>query len=32
MNLPAKTYRDYPNDERKLELLYDLYRMLNKVF
>jgi N-acetyl sugar amidotransferase len=31
MNLPAKTYRDYPNDERKLEFLYDIYRILNKL-
>ncbi len=26
MQRPVKTYRDYPNDERRLTKLYDLYR------
>jgi len=26
MNEPVKTYRDYPNNEKKLTFLYDLYR------
>tara|TARA_R110000737_G_scaffold345097_2_gene373189 strand:- start:5379 stop:6491 length:1113 start_codon:yes stop_codon:yes gene_type:complete len=26
MKLPVKTYRDYPNDEKRLTKLYDLYR------
>ncbi len=30
MNLPAKTYRDYPNDEKKLEFIYGIYRLLNR--
>lgn len=25
---PPKTYRDYPNDERKLTFIYDMYRRL----
>jgi N-acetyl sugar amidotransferase len=30
MNLPAKSYKDYPNNKRFLELVYNLYRTLNK--
>jgi N-acetyl sugar amidotransferase len=30
MNLPPKIYRDYPNDEKKLEFIYSMYRLLNK--
>ena len=30
MNLPPKTYKDYPNDKSKLEFIYGLYRKLNK--
>jgi N-acetyl sugar amidotransferase len=30
MNLPPKIYRDYPNDEKKLEFIYSIYRLLNK--
>ena len=28
MAMPAKTYRDYPNDSKKLEWMYKLYRKL----
>lgn len=30
MNLPAKTYRDYPNDEKRLNFIYGIYKMLNR--
>ncbi len=30
MKLPAKTYRDYPNAEKNLEFVYDVYRKLFK--
>jgi len=30
VNLPAKLYRDYPNDEKKLSFIYDTYRKLFK--
>lgn len=30
MNLPPKTFRDYPNDKRGLELIYRIYRRLYK--
>jgi N-acetyl sugar amidotransferase len=28
MRLPAKRYWDYPNDERRLSIIYDIYRKL----
>ena len=28
MNLPIKTYRDYPNNEKKLNFIYGVYRKL----
>jgi N-acetyl sugar amidotransferase len=30
MNLPAKIYRDYPNDEKKLDFIYSIYKLLNR--
>lgn len=30
MQLPPKTYKDYPNDQKKLEFIYDTYRKLNR--
>ena len=30
LNLPAKWYWDYPNDEKKLGFIYDAYRLLFK--
>jgi N-acetyl sugar amidotransferase len=30
MNLSPKTYKDYPNDRKKLEFIYNIYRMMNK--
>ncbi|MBI4929251.1 MAG: N-acetyl sugar amidotransferase [Bacteroidetes bacterium] len=30
MMLPPKTYKDYPNDKKKLEFIYKVYRMLNR--
>lgn len=30
MNLPPKWYWDYPNDDKKLGLIYDAYRMIFK--
>ena len=30
MRLPAKRYWDYPNDERRLSVIYDMYRKLFK--
>lgn len=30
MNLPPKTYKDYPNDKAKLEFIYNIYRKLNR--
>ena len=30
LNMPAKWYWDYPNDEKKLGFIYDAYRMLFK--
>ena len=29
MNQSPKTYKDYPNDKKLLEFIYDFYRMLN---
>ncbi len=31
-NSPVKSYKDYPNDERKLELIYRLYKKLKKTY
>lgn len=31
MNAKPKTYNDYPNDKKKLEFIYKIYRKLNKV-
>ncbi|MBI3500642.1 MAG: N-acetyl sugar amidotransferase [Bacteroidetes bacterium] len=28
--LPPKTYKDYPNTQKKLEFIYKIYRMLNR--
>jgi len=28
LNSPAKSYKDYPNDEKKLEFIYKVYRKL----
>ena len=28
MNLPPKTYKDYPNDKKRLELIYRVYRKI----
>jgi N-acetyl sugar amidotransferase len=30
INLPPKTYRDYPNNKRVLEFIYNMYRKINK--
>jgi hypothetical protein len=30
LNLPAKWYWDYPNDDKKLSFIYDTYRKLFK--
>ena len=30
LNLPAKWYWDYPNEERKLRFIYDTYRAIFK--
>jgi len=30
MNLPPKTHRDYPNNQKMLEFIYSIYRYLNK--
>jgi len=30
LNLPAKWYRDYPNDEKRLDFIYNMYRKLFK--
>jgi hypothetical protein len=30
LNLPAKWYWDYPNDQKKLGFIYDVYRMVFK--
>ncbi len=30
LNLPPKSYRDYPNNEKLLNVLYDLYRQIFK--
>jgi len=30
LNLPAKWYWDYPNDQKKLSFIYDIYRKLYK--
>ena len=30
MKLPARTYKDYPNDKPKLEFIYKIYRKLNR--
>jgi N-acetyl sugar amidotransferase len=30
MDLPVKTYKDYPNNKWKLEFLYNIYRKLNR--
>jgi N-acetyl sugar amidotransferase len=29
MNLPSKTFKDYPNDKKKLEFIYNIYRKFN---
>ena len=29
MNTPVKSYTDYPNDKKKLEFIYDIYKKLN---
>jgi N-acetyl sugar amidotransferase len=29
LNLPARSYKDYPNDKGKLEFIYNIYRKLN---
>ena len=29
MDTPVKTYRDYPNDQKKLEYIYKVYRKIN---
>lgn len=31
MNIPPKTYRDYPNNKRMLEFIYSSYRLLKKI-
>ena len=31
MASPPKTYRDYPNAQKKLEFIYRVYRMFNKI-
>lgn len=31
MRLPPKTFRDYPNDDRKLETAYEIYRRLMRL-
>jgi N-acetyl sugar amidotransferase len=31
MKMPPKTYRDYPNSKRLIELVYGIYRALNKL-
>jgi len=30
MKLPTKSYKDYANDEKKLEFIYNVYRKINK--
>jgi hypothetical protein len=30
INLPPKWYTDYPNDEKRLNFIYDVYRKLFK--
>ncbi len=30
LNLPPKTYKDYPNDEKRLEFIYKMYFLLYK--
>ena len=30
LNLPAKWYCDYPNDEKRLSFIYDTYRKIFK--
>jgi N-acetyl sugar amidotransferase len=30
MNLPPKSYKDYPNDKKKLEFIYNVYLKINK--
>lgn len=30
MNLPPKTYKDYPNNKKILEFIYNVYRKLNR--
>jgi hypothetical protein len=30
IELPAKWYWDYPNDQKKLEFIYDVYRTIFK--
>ena len=32
MNAPPKTYLDYPNDEKRLEFIYRMYKKLGSVF
>ena len=31
MNLPVKSYKDYPNDEKKLKFVYSVYNRLKKI-
>ena len=28
-NAPRKSYKDYPNDEKKLEFIYGIYRFFS---
>jgi hypothetical protein len=30
LNFPPKTYKDYPNNRKKLEFIYSIYRKMNK--